>query len=197
VARSAPRARLSRSDPELGGSEKRAARCRWVPRHDRAHHAPGPPGSRPCQGAGRPRYDGFGLLGHLLEMCRGAGLTARVQMSSVPLLDNVLALAERGFVTGALGRNWASYGTSVQLAPGVTSAQQALLCGPADVRWTVGCVCGGCCGGGYGGFRASGVGRSCCDWCDGGGSFAGVSQRLTPERFAPRRPSQLKPRPAG
>lgn len=63
-------------------------------------------------------------------MCRGAGLTARVQMSSVSLLDNVLALAERGFVTGALGRNWASYGTSVQLAPGVTSAQQALLCDP-------------------------------------------------------------------
>jgi selenide,water dikinase len=73
---------------------------------------------------------GFGLLGHLLEMCRGAGLTARVQMSSVPLLDKVLAMAERGFVTGASGRNWASYGTSVQLAAGVTSAQQALLCDP-------------------------------------------------------------------
>jgi selenide,water dikinase len=73
---------------------------------------------------------GFGLLGHLLEMCRGAQLTAHVRMSSVPLLDNVLALAERGFVTGASGRNWASYGTSVQLAPGVTSSQQALLCDP-------------------------------------------------------------------
>ena len=73
---------------------------------------------------------GFGLLGHLLEMCRGAGLTARVQMSSVPLLDKVLAMAERGFVTGASGRNWASYGTSVQLAAGVTSAHQALLCDP-------------------------------------------------------------------
>ena len=73
---------------------------------------------------------GFGLLGHLLEMCRGAGLTAHVRMSSVPLLDGVLAMAERGLVTGASGRNWASYGTSVQLAPGVTNAQQALLCDP-------------------------------------------------------------------
>jgi selenide, water dikinase len=73
---------------------------------------------------------GFGLLGHLLEMCRGAQLTALVRMSGVPLLDNVLALAERGFVTGASGRNWASYGDSVQLAAGVTSAQQALLCDP-------------------------------------------------------------------
>jgi selenide,water dikinase len=73
---------------------------------------------------------GFGLLGHLLEMCRGAQLTAHLRMSSVPLLDNVLALAERGFVTGASGRNWASYGDSVQLAAGVTGAQQALLCDP-------------------------------------------------------------------
>jgi selenide,water dikinase len=73
---------------------------------------------------------GFGLLGHLLEMCRGAQLTAHVRMSGVPLLDNVLALAERGFVTGASGRNWASYGDSVQLVAGVTSAQQALLCDP-------------------------------------------------------------------
>jgi hypothetical protein len=39
-------------------------------------------------------------------------------------------MAERGLVTGASGRNWASYGDSVQLAPGVTSAQQALLCDP-------------------------------------------------------------------
>ncbi len=58
---------------------------------------------------------GFGLLGHLLEMCRGAGLRARVQMSRVPLLDNVLALAEAGFVTGASARNWASYGADVQI----------------------------------------------------------------------------------
>jgi selenide, water dikinase len=73
---------------------------------------------------------GFGLLGHLLEMCRGAGLAASVRMSSVPLLDNVLALAGSGFVTGASGRNWAAYGDSVRLAPDVTSAQQALLCDP-------------------------------------------------------------------
>src|SRR4030088_716292 len=32
---------------------------------------------------------GFGLLGHLLEMCRGAQLGARVNMRHVPLLDNV------------------------------------------------------------------------------------------------------------
>jgi selenide, water dikinase len=73
---------------------------------------------------------GFGLLGHLLEMCRGAGLSARVTMSSVPLLEKVLTMAERGLVTGASGRNWASYGAEVHLTPGITSAQQALLCDP-------------------------------------------------------------------
>lgn len=73
---------------------------------------------------------GFGLLGHLLEMCRGARLGAQVRMSSVPLLDGVLQLADRGLITGASGRNWASYGDEVRLAPEVTRAQRALLCDP-------------------------------------------------------------------
>jgi len=73
---------------------------------------------------------GFGLLGHLLEMCRGAGLCARLKMSRVPLLDNVLALAEAGFVTGASARNWASYGAEVRLAADLRDAQKALLCDP-------------------------------------------------------------------
>jgi selenide,water dikinase len=73
---------------------------------------------------------GFGLLGHLLEMCRGAQLSAQLSMSKVPLLEGVLALAQSGVVTGASGRNWASYGDDVRLAPGITSAQQALLCDP-------------------------------------------------------------------
>jgi selenide, water dikinase len=73
---------------------------------------------------------GFGLLGHLLEMCRGARLAATVTMSSVPLLEKVLAMAESGLVTGASGRNWASYDSDIRLAPDITSAQQALLCDP-------------------------------------------------------------------
>lgn len=73
---------------------------------------------------------GFGLLGHLLEMCRGAGLSARVRMSLVPLLSNVLALAEAGCVTGASARNWTSYGAEVELDPRLDSAAKALLCDP-------------------------------------------------------------------
>lgn len=73
---------------------------------------------------------GFGLLGHLLEVCRGSALAARVRMADVPLLDDVVALASAGFVTGASARNWASYGDEIQLAPVVSSTDRALLCDP-------------------------------------------------------------------
>ena len=73
---------------------------------------------------------GFGLLGHLLEMCRGSGLGARVDMAAVPLLDNVLAMADAGIVTGASARNWASYSADVELSPRLTGPHKALLCDP-------------------------------------------------------------------
>ena len=44
---------------------------------------------------------GFGLLGHLLEMCRGSGLAARITAAQLPLLPGVLALARSGIATGA------------------------------------------------------------------------------------------------
>jgi len=73
---------------------------------------------------------GFGLLGHLLEMCRGARLGARLRMAAVPLLEHVLSMAEAGCVTGASARNWASYGDEVRLVPRFAAAHQALLCDP-------------------------------------------------------------------
>jgi selenide,water dikinase len=72
---------------------------------------------------------GFGLLGHLLEICRGASLTGRLRMAEVPLLPGVAELAARGFVTGASGRNWAGYGKDVQL-DGISDLQCALLTDP-------------------------------------------------------------------
>ncbi len=73
---------------------------------------------------------GFGLLGHLLEMCRGSSLGARLRMSAVPFLENVPAMAKAGSVTGASSRNWASYGTEVRLSPELDGTHQALLCDP-------------------------------------------------------------------
>ena len=73
---------------------------------------------------------GFGLLGHLLELARGAKLAAWLEMGRVPLLPNVLRLAQDGFVTGASGRNWDAYGKDVTLRAGITPAHQALLTDP-------------------------------------------------------------------
>jgi len=60
---------------------------------------------------------GFGLLGHALELCRGAGLGAEVSIDALPLLPGVEALARAGVATGASGRNWASYGEAIQKPP--------------------------------------------------------------------------------
>jgi len=73
---------------------------------------------------------GFGLLGHLLELARGAKLAATLEMDKVPLLPGVLQLAQDGFFTGASGRNWEAYGKDVELAETITAAQRALLTDP-------------------------------------------------------------------
>jgi selenide,water dikinase len=73
---------------------------------------------------------GFGLLGHLLEVCRGSGLAARLDWSSVPVIPTARELAERGFSTGAAARNWASYGKAVRLPEQLQAWEQNVLCDP-------------------------------------------------------------------
>jgi selenide, water dikinase len=73
---------------------------------------------------------GFGLLGHALEMCRGAALTATLRTKAVPLLPGAAELAQAGLRTGAATRNWASYGEAVQLSPELAEWQRDLLCDP-------------------------------------------------------------------
>lgn len=73
---------------------------------------------------------GFGLAGHALELARGAGCSLRLQWPRVPLLPGVRELAASGLVTGASGRNWASYGEDVALPPAFADADRALLADP-------------------------------------------------------------------
>ncbi|CAB3917006.1 Selenide, water dikinase [Achromobacter animicus] len=73
---------------------------------------------------------GFGLLGHALEMARGAKLTARLRPDALPWLPGVQGFAADGVITGASGRNWTSYGESVRLGAGVSDTQRALLTDP-------------------------------------------------------------------
>jgi selenide,water dikinase len=73
---------------------------------------------------------GFGLLGHLLELARGAKLSAHLDMQRIPLLPGVEQLAHDGFFTGASGRNWDAYGMDVDLDAAVTDTQRVLLTDP-------------------------------------------------------------------
>jgi selenide,water dikinase len=73
---------------------------------------------------------GFGLAGHALEIARGSGVEVRIDWSNVPVLPETRELAERGFVTGASGRNWASYGGEVDVPGSFASQDRALLTDP-------------------------------------------------------------------
>jgi len=73
---------------------------------------------------------GFGLLGHALELARGAGLTVRLRFDDLPWLPGVRELAADGVVTGASGRNWAACENDVELDKGLDQTARDLLTDP-------------------------------------------------------------------
>jgi selenide,water dikinase len=72
---------------------------------------------------------GFGLLGHLLEVCRGSGVRATVRWTDVPLLSEARELVSAGYVTGASARNWQGCAGLVDLT-NYGAVEQALLTDP-------------------------------------------------------------------
>ena len=58
---------------------------------------------------------GFGLVGHLMEVCRGSGVHARIRFADLPVLSAARHLAEQGYATGASDRNWANCQSSVSI----------------------------------------------------------------------------------
>ncbi|MDG9930725.1 MULTISPECIES: selenide, water dikinase SelD [unclassified Pseudomonas] len=70
---------------------------------------------------------GFGLLGHLVEMAEGSGLTAQLDYAAVPRLPGVDYYLTEGCVPGGTLRNFDSYGDKI--AP-ISEAQRDLLCDP-------------------------------------------------------------------
>ena len=70
---------------------------------------------------------GFGLLGHLIEICEGSNLSAVVFADKIKTLDGVKDYIAKGCVPGGTGRNFESYGYKVGA---LTEEQKAILCDP-------------------------------------------------------------------
>jgi selenide,water dikinase len=70
---------------------------------------------------------GFGLLGHLSEMCEGSGLTAEIEFSKVPVIKTLDHYLEQSCFPGGTDRNWASYGHKIGA---VTDLQRYILADP-------------------------------------------------------------------
>ena len=73
---------------------------------------------------------GFGLLGHGLEIARGAQLRLVIHADDVPLLSHAAVLAQQGFVTGASHRNWSSYWSDVEIPAEMPEWRRHLLADP-------------------------------------------------------------------
>ena len=70
---------------------------------------------------------GFGLLGHLLEICEGSGVGAVIDYGCVPKFDAVDGYIASGCIPGGTERNWESYGHRINLTD---QSQKLLLADP-------------------------------------------------------------------
>lgn len=70
---------------------------------------------------------GFGLLGHLTEMCLGSNLSATVKIDYIPKLPEVDYYISEGCIPGGTHRNWDSYGEHIQLR---SESDKHILCDP-------------------------------------------------------------------
>jgi selenide,water dikinase len=69
---------------------------------------------------------GFGLFGHLIGMCRAAGLTAQIWADHLPALPGAIDLLAQGVVPGAIERNREFVGEDIGVAEGVDEARAHL-----------------------------------------------------------------------
>jgi selenide,water dikinase len=80
---------------------------------------------------------GFGLLGHLLEVCEGSSVCAEIEFARVPVLPEIHQYLAQGSVPGGTERNFRSYGHKVGA---LTAAQRQILCDPQTSGGLLVCV---------------------------------------------------------
>ncbi len=70
---------------------------------------------------------GFGLLGHLLEICEGSHVSARIRFSSIPKVENLATYIGKNCIPGGTYRNWKSYEEKIS---DLTEYQKVILADP-------------------------------------------------------------------
>lgn len=70
---------------------------------------------------------GFGLLGHLIEMCEASGVSAELRFENVPVLEGLPRYLAQECVPGGTTRNFESYGEKIAA---MTEEQRWILCDP-------------------------------------------------------------------
>ncbi|MBL9114383.1 MAG: selenide, water dikinase SelD [Verrucomicrobiaceae bacterium] len=70
---------------------------------------------------------GFGLLGHLGEMCAASGVRAEIDFQSVPMITDLADYLAEGLSPGGARRNWDSYGQHIGA---MSEVQRSVLTDP-------------------------------------------------------------------
>ena len=70
---------------------------------------------------------GFGLLGHLVEMCEGSGLSAEIEFENVPRFSFIDEYINQNSIPGGTQRNWDSFGSKISE---ISDYQRAILADP-------------------------------------------------------------------
>lgn len=80
---------------------------------------------------------GFGLLGHLIEVCEGSGVSAEIEYSKIPLLENLRSYTDKFIYPDNTMRNWQGYEKKVS---GIGAESLLTLCDPQTSGGLLICV---------------------------------------------------------
>ncbi|KAA3617785.1 MAG: selenide, water dikinase SelD [Calditrichaeota bacterium] len=70
---------------------------------------------------------GFGLLGHLIEMCEASNLSAKIDFEMIPQFNGLKSYLDQKTIPGGTSRNYKSYGHKVNQ---LSEIQKTILCDP-------------------------------------------------------------------
>jgi len=66
---------------------------------------------------------GFGLLGHLIEMAEGSGLSAVLNYDAIPKIKSLQTYLQQNIIPDATYRNWNAYSQKTSIAPEINAME--------------------------------------------------------------------------